>query len=283
MKDKTAEVKSNKKEADKHGATKSLAKPLGKTLEGKMKVNRAVGDLLLKVFNNMDKDKDGFISEEDLIAHFREAGVFRNRHQAKMWISTRDLDQDGKLSTEEFLSSYLMEYDSHSKDKVHLSSNLNIALGYLRLTTSLQISTMIADSILDNVSKVLKNPATVTARVVEIKETDFAGIKVDKIKEVYLAMGFTNHQNQPSKFIYGSSSGQLTEAQLQSLQERFNVIHHFSALLVDLSLSDPVNGRSFDIYIWFCESNLFHYFTQFLLLSLNCVWKSEHLQWNFCK
>ncbi len=237
------EGKTSRKDSTKRSA-KPPVKTISKTVDWKnSKSHKGVGDVLMKIFNCMDKDKDGFISEQDLTAHFREYGIFRNRHQAKEWISTRDLDQDGKLSAEEFLSSYLLQYDNHSKDSLHVYNPLIYSLGYLRLTTSIQLTTLMTDSILENVLKVLRSPNLVASHVVSINMSDVNGVAAEKIQDIYLAMGFINHQNQPLKFIYGSSSGNLTDSQLQSLQESYNSIQRFCSLLIDPSLSDPDYGK----------------------------------------
>ena len=59
-----------------------------------------------RVFDNIDADKDGYITSRDLKTTFSKMMVDSSESKIQKWISMRDVDQDGKVAFEEFIMSF---------------------------------------------------------------------------------------------------------------------------------------------------------------------------------
>lgn len=66
-----------------------------------------------KVFQQRDKDRDGFLSLEEFKAVMKDEAV---KAKADKWFTARDRDGDGKLSPEEFAAGREQKKKTKKKD-----------------------------------------------------------------------------------------------------------------------------------------------------------------------
>jgi hypothetical protein len=246
-------------------------------------------DMLRSLFEKMDSDKDGFLSVDDITSHFRKMGIFRSISQSKQWITSKDIDQDGKLSLEEFLSVYLKEQDHHHPQRpssskgssVHPStaahhisdfsfSPLNVTLGCFRLVNTVQTSCFLCDCLIEKLYSFLRTPLDYSIRNLEVNLAVIPEYARSFTENLYVMIGFVSTEKTSSKLIFNYKANLSSEIAIQEIQTTIHTLESFNALLIDLSLSDPINGRFLCCLFFSFVLRLmmsFMFLTAFLLVS----------------
>jgi len=142
--------------------------------KGKTLAQRAQLEMVRMAFNRLDLNHDGMISAEDLRTAFRQMGVDAGDRRVRQWIKERDIDQDERVSFEEFVVSFgaLFQPDTAGWQKAedqsslilpedsHGASPLAAAFGTLRLYTSIPECIVAVEYIQDLIEHILGSPSS---------------------------------------------------------------------------------------------------------------------------
>ena len=111
---------------------------------GKSEVQKVQLQMMKDAFQRYDHEKKGYISEANVRQYFRQNGKDASAPKVRAWIQSRDLDEDGVVSLEEFVAAFgpLLEHplnDGRESSAVTAASPQNRlarAIGQLKLTAT---------------------------------------------------------------------------------------------------------------------------------------------------
>jgi hypothetical protein len=215
----------------------AVAQSSKKTLESsKFKNGSKVHiDLLKRVFEKLDLDKDGFVGIEDLQTHLRSAGVIKSQNFARDWLKEKDIDQDGRISLEEFLLHFLPK----SSIKVSLDNSLKASLGLIRLFCSPTEAVRICESAMEQMSYLLQDHST--PRSFELSRTMRT---FDLEFDLYCSLGFISEESSSS--VLFKSSEFIPPKSV--VNENMEILLDYLSFYIHTDCCDLHFGKFF----WFC-------------------------------
>jgi hypothetical protein len=153
-------------------------------------------DILRRVFQKIDDDKDGFLSVEDFVKYCKSHGTYRSLAWIKQWISFKDLDEDGKLSLEEFVLSYFDVKDEHLHDNKMLLSFATIKLLFTNRDAK-----FILETIMEVMKNSLDSPERVDLQYLSVTNAIFPAIEnLGLVTSFVEAVGF--HPHHENKYLF---------------------------------------------------------------------------------
>eukprot|EP01034_Spumella_vulgaris_P024262 gene24262-30582_t len=132
--------------------------------------------MIRDVFSRMDSDADGVLSLGDVRAYFRTIGRNFSELEARNWISSRDVDQDGVVSLTEFVASYALQMDSGSSSAQSGavdSSSVAMAFGSLRLGSTVAEAVTACNAVEEYVRRILDAPTVSAYWSIQVNEANF--------------------------------------------------------------------------------------------------------------
>lgn len=188
-------------ESSEKGAPSQL-KSLTAYLKGATSAQIAQVEMIRRVFNSMDADGDGLLSAADIKAYFLSIGRPSTDQIVRKWIRERDVDQDGVISLEEYVSSFSYQLDPSShhpwlKDSTPSISSVATAFGSMKLACSSIELTVAVTAAVGYVQRILDSPSTKEFWKISLNESEFH----QKIGHIFggvklmLALGFDLEAN----------------------------------------------------------------------------------------
>lgn len=135
-------------------------------------------EMIKKVFELMDVNKDGFLSMTDLRTYFRSIGRNLNDAQIRAWIQDRDVDQDGSVSLAEYVASFANQLDLSSQYNTLGSttaaiSPVTLAFGVIKLGNTNTEVLEACRAANEYVTRVLDNPSVHAFWRIFVSDSEF--------------------------------------------------------------------------------------------------------------
>lgn len=151
-------------------------------------------NMLKRLFEQMDFDKDGYLQESDMQQYFTE----KNRVSAitaatstgmsaatvlsnyiRRWLNDRDIDQDGVVSLTDFIGYHIpqLSTDSYHKFTKNITlkspSSLVVNFGHLKASNKLPDVLKCCEYIDETISDIISNPSNLSARTIHTNEQKY--------------------------------------------------------------------------------------------------------------
>ncbi|RYH28862.1 hypothetical protein EON65_10585 [archaeon] len=209
--------------------------------------------MIRKVFDEMDGDKDGVLSVDDVKQYFHSKGRRETDAFIRKWIANRDIDQDGAVSLVEFISSYtsvldlgggLAKGNPAQLDKgIQSVTSITLAFGALRAANHERDVIMVCDEVTDLISKIIATPQVAELRTIHTSEEKFHRYvgRIMNATKLLMAFGF-RPENNGSLLTLRDESGRDYELVppnvLKELKSKLEELNCHRQSLTELSISN---------------------------------------------
>jgi hypothetical protein len=214
--------------------------------------------MIRQIFEQMDIDKDGVLSFDDVRRYFISKGRNESEVFIRKWISSRDIDQDGAVSLLEYISSFTPQFDlggglskTNLKDLDKASekvSPITLAFGKLRAGSTARDTMIACDEIIERVQKIIQSPQIQEYRVIFTDEERYKA-KVGRLiggLQLLLAFGFKPENNAAMLTLrdeLGKDYEVVPHHIVHELRQKVEELSSHRQSLGELAISNVAAGR----------------------------------------
>jgi hypothetical protein len=267
---KRTDSKTDKTDDAKRGRKAATSSQLKAFLKGASAAQQTQIQMIYRVFEIMDADRDGVLSVSDVRSYFRSIGRLSDDVTVKKWIRNRDIDQSGTVSLPEFVASFAHQLDPASKpsgpfavrgstNAVAAVSAITSAFGALRLGNSPPEVVIAVEAAEEYVRRALDSPSTDAFWRISVRDSSFnqkIGRLFGGIKLMH-ALGFSDEQNGTVLVLRdpeGSKWVTIPEEVRRVLLRNLEELSMHRQSLNEMSISHIAAGTFLNVHVFFLNA-----------------------------